>query len=339
MKNIPVIKNRSIVDFCRDYKDTARDLLNESVGGNKMLSILAKVLILPCADFVSKKWLEKSNNPYLDEINEYSNIIKSPGVYALNLCYEWGCSSAVFNNVNGSNLLRILDWPFSGLGINIKVLEQNCKYGKFYNITWPGLSGMYQGLAPGRFAISINQAPMRLHGLGLILSWLKNRIMHWRQNTLPPSHLVRYVFENAETFESAKKMLAETPISMPVFFIISGVEENEGCVIERLENDVVIRKIDKTGQVSVSNHFQTNLDAKAIGWKSRALDSNARASAVQKIDYTKISYEDFKFLNYPLVNPLTRLTMLANAATGELIVQGWEEDGAATMVLHTVASR
>lgn len=336
MKEIEVIKNTSILDFCKQNRDTAHLLIKNSVSNRGLLTVLAKILILPIVDLISRKWLEKTNNPYYAEIKAYQESIKCSGVYAINLSYEWGCSSSAFNHVSGPTLFRVLDWPLSGLGENVYVLEQSTKHGNFYNVTWPGLAGVYQAIAPGRFAVSINQAPMRMHGSRVSLSWLKNRLLHWRQNALPPAHLLRYVFENAKNFAEAKQMLAETPISMPVFFTLSGVHKNEGCVIERLENHVIIRDIDNTDQVSITNHFQTDLQQHACAWKSRALDSNGRAEQVNHIHKKWQGKTDLNFLEYPVANHLTRLVMLANAATGEITVQGWESSGPATKVLHTI---
>src|SRR5436305_8649679 len=33
--------------------------------------------------------------------------------------------------------------------------------GEFYNVTWPGFVGALTAMAPGRFAASVNQAPLK----------------------------------------------------------------------------------------------------------------------------------------------------------------------------------
>ncbi len=101
-------------------------------------------------------------------------------------------------------LLRVLDWPFPALGKQVMVVLQKGKAGDFYNITWPGVSGVYTAMAPGRFAAALNQAPMRMHGLGYAGDWLKNRLMAGRETGLPPAHLLRQVFEQADSYETAK---------------------------------------------------------------------------------------------------------------------------------------
>jgi hypothetical protein len=62
---------------------------------------------------------------------------------------------------------RLLDWGFPKLGENLVVAHQSGPAGDFHNITWPGIAGIYQAVARGRFAAAINQAPMRRHGPGL----------------------------------------------------------------------------------------------------------------------------------------------------------------------------
>lgn len=48
---------------------------------------------------------------------------------------------------------------------------------------------------------------------------------------------------------------------------------------------------------------------------------------------SRLPSEAFDWMVEPILNRDTRLSMVANAATGALMVQGWEVDGAATGVL------
>ena len=61
----------------------------------------------------------------------------------------------------GPVLRRTLDWPFPGLGRLVEVARQRGAAGDFLSVTWPGFAGLLTAVAPGRFAASINQAPMR----------------------------------------------------------------------------------------------------------------------------------------------------------------------------------
>lgn len=333
MKNIEFLKENDLVKFCFDHKESAKLLLKSTKQTFGLAFEILSHFILPIADNIAKKWLKETNNPYLDEIEQYAKILGFPGVYALNLSYEWGCSSGIFNTSTSPDILRILDWPFKGLGENIFILQQSKQAGIYYNISWPAVSGVFQGTAPGRFSAAINQAPMRQHGLTYFGDWLKNRQILKKQKTLPPAHLLRQVFETAKNYDEAKELLIETPISMPVIYILSGVNKNEGCVIERLEEKASIRELkSENKQVSITNHFQTDLTKYGKSWKSRAIDSCSRADQLNKLDYPGFKSKDFNWLSFPMLNELTRLCMIANAKDGSLMIQGFEKDGPVTNI-------
>ena len=329
MKSIKLVKENDLGKFCSDYRQEAEYLVRSSRRTLGWLSDAPSSLLLPLADKIAKKWLQQSNNPYYQEITQYTQALNIPGIYALNLSYEWGCTSGAFSTEDSPDILRTLDWPFPGLGETLFVVQQTGEAGDFYNVTWPAVSGMFQGMAPGRFAASLNQAPMRQHGLTTPGDWIKNRFMVNRQKALPPAHLLRQVFLTAKDFTEAKTILRDTPICIPVIYTIAGTRPGESCVIERLENEAVVRE-DK--DVSVSNHFQSALQQKAKGWKSRAIDSRGRAELMTKLNYKGFTQKDFNWLPYPITNKLTRLCMLANAKNSRLMVQGWEKHGAVTEV-------
>ena len=54
-----------------------------------------------------------------------------------------------------------------------------------------------------------------------------------KNNAIPTCWLLRKVLEEESDYASAKKRLMETKISAPVYYILSGVKNNEGIVIER----------------------------------------------------------------------------------------------------------
>ena len=53
------------------------------------------------------------------------------------------------------------------------------------------------------------------------------------ENNIPALWLVRKTFIEETNFADANKRLRETKISCPIYIIISGVQDNEGMVIER----------------------------------------------------------------------------------------------------------
>ena len=149
--------------------------------------------MLRLADLASRRWLERTANPYLGEIAGVASRIGEPGVYMLNLSYEWSCTSGVGPDPAGpgNRLLRTLDWPLDGLGRTAVVSRHQASAGPYFNVTWPGFAGITTAMAPGRFAAAINQPPMRWTSPLMALDWMTNRLGVWRQGGLPPVHLDR----------------------------------------------------------------------------------------------------------------------------------------------------
>jgi hypothetical protein len=284
------------------------------------MSDFACRFVLPYADRLSRDWLIRTNNPFRDEIRHFAEGLDVTGVYALNLCFEWGCTSAVYSGDNGPTLTRVLDWPFPQLGENVIVAHQRGKAGDFHNVTWPGVSGMFQGMARGRFAASLNQAPMRRHRLTYAGDWIANRRKMFRSTALPPAHLLRQVFEDAADYEEAKERLANTPIALPVIYILGGIRPGEGCVIERTEYHHAIRSIDN-GRVCAANHFETGLHTEGYGWRPRPIDSVGRSRTARMLPVAEID-DQFTWFEPPVANAHSRLVTMACAATGALSVFG-----------------
>lgn len=327
MIKIPLmdVRNRSLVEVTKAHADKARDLIEKSKNAFGLASRLASGIALPLGDYFSRKWLDRTRNPYLAEIDEYAEILGMRGVYALNMCYEWGCTSGVYNVGGTPHLLRVLDWPFPGLGENMVVALQNDSAGEFYNITWPGVSGVFQAMAPGRFAISLNQAPMRRYRSGIILDWVRNRFLINRETGLPPAHLLRRAFEICPNYADVVRFLSTEPVSIPVLYTIAGTDEGQGCVIERLEHESVIRDMNSSQYtnpcVCVANHFESRLNGMGHGWLPRALKSNERSLAASRVNPDDI-HDDFSWFKAPIANDLSRLALHANPASGSFSLIG-----------------
>lgn len=324
MRQIPLIDltDKTPVDLCRMEKERGLALLEATKNSYGILSRIAAFLLFPVGDRLAKKLLNRTNNPYSAEIDEMAKLLGVKGVHALNLSYEWGCTSGVMKNTNGAQLVRVLDWPFPGLGENTVVAKQNGSAGYFYNITWPGVSGIFQAMAPNRFAVALNQAPLRKSGFGLITDWVKGRFFMYKQNALPPAHLLRYAFENAKDYTEAKKMLAEAPISIPVIYIISGVKEGEGCVIERTENAAFIHELGANDWVTTANHFSEHIESNAKGWTPRGEDSCERAEFLRNVTPQAIAADNFNWMLAPVANDLTRLVLVTDANNVKLKLMG-----------------
>ena len=322
MQNIPLvdIRDSDPRQLVRQYPERTRELIKASRWTLGLFSELISRAVLPSGDRISRDWLTKTHNPYLEEINFYADHLGITGVHALNICFEWGCTSAVYAKEEGPTLVRVLDWMFPKLGENIVVAHQRGSAGDFYNVTWPGVSGMFHGMAPERFSASLNQAPMRRHHLTYIGDWIKNRKNVFQEQGLPPAHLLRKVFETAKDYAEAKELLTRTPVALPVIYILSGVNSGEGCVIERTENDFALRSLEND-RVCASNQFDTKLNTIGYGWRPRPVDSAGRVQQARTLSLETID-DQFSWIKSPIANSHTRLVMTACAARNVLTVFG-----------------
>jgi hypothetical protein len=323
------IRKSDNIFLLKGNRQRAIEIIDASKNIFGLISRVFSFVALPIGDFIAKKWLKKTNNPYLDEIEQYAKILGIKGVYALNISYEWGCTSGAYQSQNSVKLARVLDWPFPKLGENIVVAHQLGVGGDFYNITWPAVSGVFQAMAPNRFAAALNQAPMRRYLTGVILDWVRNRFKFYSQNSLLPAHLLRNVFEEAKDYNQAKEMLCKIPVAMPVMYTLTGVKENEGCVIERTENDFVIREL-QNDRVCVANHFESKFNG-LNSWLPRAIDSSGRVCMANSLNANEVN-ESLDWFKEPIANTLSRLVMFADVKNNKLSVMGTDGENQVTEV-------
>ncbi len=228
-------------------------------------------------DAVSRRWLAKQDSVHLAEIDAIAARLHRPGAYFLSVNYEWGCTCRVAPapDHKSARLVRVLDWRTPGLGRHVIAARVACDAGPFVTLTWPGYTGILQGMAPGRFAAALNQAPMRKPLGAFYLDWAVNRARVWRMPHLTPAHLLREVFETAGGFAEAKRMLTERPISTPAIFSLAGVETAEMAIIERSEMEARVHE----GTNATANHWQ------AAGWRghARGKDSAGRARQMHSV--------------------------------------------------------
>jgi hypothetical protein len=284
---------------------------------------------LKSLDAVSRRWLLKGEPRHLAEVDRIATKLARPGAYFLSINYEWGCTCRVAppESRASARLIRVLDWATHGLGRYLVAARVAGAAGPFVTLTWPGYTGVLQANAPGRFAAALNQAPMRKTVGWLPADWAVNRARVWRMPYTTASHLLREVFERARSFDEAKRLLTERPIAAPAIFSLAGTKASELAVIERREVSAAVHECPQVA----ANHWQ------APGWQGRArgVDSAGRASLMACV---AVEFDaGFPWLVPPILNPRTRLVMLADAASGRLMVQGYEDGAAATEVLDVVA--
>jgi hypothetical protein len=279
---------------------------------------------LRLGDRASHRWLIRNGNPYRHEIAAIAARVRVPGAVVLNLSYEWSCTSGVGPDPGGEGMrmLRTLDWPLKGLGASLVVARFETDAGDYYNATWPGFVGVLTAMAPGRFCAAINQPPARRVSGRCWFDWAIHRRGVWRQSALPPSHLLRKVFDECRTYAEAKALLVETPLCMPAFFTLAGADA-EGCVIERQELKAAVHE----APMSISNHW---LSLPMSGYHDRGTDTVGRRRAMDAC--RDVTPDEFSWVVPPILNAKTHASAIANAGREQFLLQGWEAGRAVTTV-------
>jgi hypothetical protein len=276
-------------------------------------------------DTISRLWSTYARNTHNGEIVEIAGRLPR-GVWFMNLCLKWGCTSGVMMDPTapGMRLLQTVDWSFRRLGRNLVVARQFGPAGDYYNMTWPGFTGVVQAMAPGRFTVATNQAPLvRRMTLPIYVDWLVNKIKTFSGRQTPPGHLLCGVVETCRNYQEAHGMLSKTPIVVPAIFSLASIDCGEGCVIVRLERRAAILE----APAAAANHWVGKTFKPG---RERDIKSYRRHRLMN--GYTLSQVTDFAWATYPVVNEDTRLAMSTNPRTRELRVQGFEADGPATQV-------
>ena len=302
--------------------DRVRALLDAAVGRTPVAAIRM-------ADAVSRRWLARHRSPQLAEIDRIAARLGRPGAHYLNVSYEWGCTTAALPAPDGGRplLLRVLDWRNAGIGRGIVAIRVAGALGRWVTLGWPGYCGVLQGVAPGRFAAALNQAPLDGRTGLFALDWLAARAQVWRRPHPTASWLLRRAFETAPDFDAARRMLTDSPIAAGAIYTLAGPEPGQMAVIERRPD--AARVIG--GAAAAANAWQTP------GWRglARGEDNAARRAAL--LAATPRVDPAFDWLRPPLLNETTRLAFAADPAAGAFSARGYEADGPATAPLTGVA--
>ena len=310
----------------------ARALRDECIGWLPGFATTA----LPLIDAVTRRWLARSPSPYTAEVGAMAQALGFPGIWFLNGCYQWGCTARALEQDGLPWLARTLDWPFPGLGRHVHVARMGGAAGDYDNVTWPGYAGVLTASAPGRFAASINQAPMARRTRQ---PWLRaydlagNALRTWSVRAIPPDHLLRAVFETDENYADAKRRLETTPISRPAIYTLVGCAPGECCVIERTEDGCVSRDRDTVA----ANDWL----ASRPGWEARVgpdvfytrsyeeAAENSRLRCAQLMGWSAPFAGTFAWLAAPVFNALTRVAVEMCPGACVLRAVGYERsDGA-----------
>jgi len=289
-------------------------------------------MMLPALDRATRRWLRRSSSPYTADVEAIAAKLGFPGIWFLNGCYQWGCTALGREEGGVPWLARTLDWPFPGLGRYLEVARMRGPAGDFDNITWPGYVGTLTATAPGRFAASLNQAPMRRRTRR---PWLRpydmaiNARHTWRIRSIPPDHLLRQVFETCTSYGEARRRLETTPVARPAIYTLVGCVIGERCVIERQEDSFSTRE-DATSAANDWLHSSWPWEARVRAevlltrtYEEAAQNSRTRRAQIAAWD-GQFANGAFGWVTPPILNSQTRLAVELCPALGVLRVIGYE---------------
>jgi hypothetical protein len=294
---------------------------------------------LPLLDGVTRRWLSRSASPYVGEVSTIAADLNFPGIWFLNGSYQWGCTTRGREEGGVPWLLRTLDWPFPGLGRHLEVARMAGPAGEFWSVTWPGFVGVLTAMAPGRFAASLNQAPLwrrTRHKWLRVYDIALNAVATWSVRHIPPDQLLRQALETCGSFADAKRHLETVPIARPAIFTLVGCRPGERCIIERTEEGHETRE----DAVSAANdwlHPREPWEARVGGDLALTCDyaeaaHNSRARRAALADWSgSIAAVPFGWVVPPVLNRYTRLAAELCPALGTLRVTGYEFAAAAGM--------
>lgn len=322
---IPLIdlRNDGPVGHATRRRQQALEVRDACLGWLPFGGLLARL-----ADPIVRNWMQRSGSPYLGDIDAVARGLGRPGVWLLHGAYLFACTALADEAAGGPRLRRTLDWPFPGLGRLVEVVLQRGPAGEFLNVTWPGFTGVLTATAPGRFAASINQAPMRRRTALAALLWLDYLLNALRaicsSGRSPPEHVLRQAFETCTTFDEARHLLETSPMARPVLFVLVGCQPGERVVIERESTSARVYSDDTV----IANSWRRLSD----GWRPRVCgvgtpaENNHRRTTAMRAWIGRDS-GDFGWAAAPVLNGKTRLTVEMCPASGGLSVAGWEADG------------
>lgn len=283
--------------------------------------------------------LDKVPSPYKEEMIGIADDIEvSKGeIFAGNIFYELEklCTSIVTRDSNGNiyharnmDLGALLGWDSKQKSWKIaellRPLVANIEFQRnkttvYKTVQFVGSVGAFTGVAPGRFSVSLNSrsAGSMFEGPWNLMKWM----YYNNDNSRFASFWARTVLDKAASYENAMEMLSTEPLLASVYYIIGGVEGNQGAIISRSPKENV-----RPLSFASSNGWylvQTNYDY----WKKAPFYDDRRTPAKICLNSSGNSISNnrnhFKILynvlsTIPVLNKATIYTALLSAKQGKM---------------------
>jgi hypothetical protein len=236
--------------------------------------------------------------------------VRNTAVSAWNSIF--GCTAGICRHSElGLLHYRTLDWDLKQIGASTRIFRFHKGERMFVVIGILGLAGALSGMLPGAYSISINYAPS-----------VKDPGFDFG-----PLFLLREVLEECNSYGEAVSCLKSTQLSSNVFFTVCGVNDNEGCVIERTRASSSIRELDGMA-LAQGNHFHARrfTEHNEPFDDSEFIDDSIErekklASRLGKVKKSDSMESVFRLADVsPVRNEETRQKMLFHPKTGDFLL-------------------
>ena len=266
------------------------------------------------ADFLCAAARDLVRPDHWSEMESLSTTLDLPvGDIALcNFYYDalkvvWGCTAFAVDASDFILHARNLDWWTENAALARYTAVSHFiggPAGRFTTIGWPGFIGAFSGIAPGRFAVTLNAA----------LS------LERAQPATPVVLLLRTVLEEARSFDEAAAILSSALLPCDCLLLLTGTRSGEMVVIERTPSRHAVRPA-QGGFVSVTNDYW-RLNANPGVASSELLATSChrfqRVEGLLRDERPQNPEDCFSYLSDPGVQmQMTVQQMVFRAATGE----------------------
>ena len=256
---------------------------------------------------------------FAEEVTSIANQCSRPylDVLTANLYYDFvklllGCTAFAVNTPTGPIHARNMDWFSDSNRLSeFTTITSFSGEQSFKSVGWPGFAGVFSGIAPRRFTITMNAAlsnDPQVPGESIAV-------------------LLRDVLETCRDFAEAIEKLSNTTITSDCLLLVTGPNDDEMLVIERTPTRHAHRHAEN-GQLILTNDFRA-LDQPSPS--KDVAESPLFSSACSRYDATcdqlsaghPVSAEEcFSILSHSGVRmSITVQQMVMSARSGELQVR------------------
>ncbi len=187
-----------------------------------MLTEFSELIIQNKLKNFDPEWIE-----YIKAVSVHAEV-SLPSAILISITYDMACTTAIAQNTKTGNILmgRNLDFGTYFINSHMNFEAHYYKEGKylFKAIELAGFRGIINGIKENKFSVSLNLRRKNCQ---------KSNIKRVFQGYITAGYYLYKVLLEANSYEDAVRLYSSNIISAPAYFIVSGVNKNEGIIIER----------------------------------------------------------------------------------------------------------